>query len=309
LSHQKGEERVKLMANLVNDDSVHGQDGRLISLEDTRLYIVERGQGYPLFLLHGGPGLDHHEFGDYLDPLTDSYRLILVDQRGQGRSDRVPEESLSLEQMAADVVSLAAALELERYAVLGHSYGALVALQNAVDFPGQAAQTIVSSGFPSARFLAQVEQNLKDFEPVELRKQVADSWAREPHVQTPEEVAELLRDQLPFHFADPRDPRIKEFQQRTAGEVYSPDVLRYFASQDYGGIEVEDRLGLITQPVLVLAGRYDRTCSVEAAQAIAKGVPQAELVVFENSAHMTYVEETKRYLQVVREFLDRHGGV
>jgi proline-specific peptidase len=296
------------MADPVNDESVHGQDGRLVSLGDTRLYVVERGQGYPLFLLHGGPGLDHHEFGDYLDPLTDAYRLILVDQRGQGRSDRVSEDSLCLEQMAADVVTLAAALELERYAVLGHSYGALVALQNAVDYPGQAAQTIVSSGFPSARFLAQVEKNLKNFEPQELRKQVADSWARELQVQTPEEVAELLRDQLPFHFADPRDPRIQEYQRRTAGEVYSPDVLRHFASQDYGGIEVEDRLRLIAQPVLVLAGRYDRTCSVEAAQTIAQGVPDAELVVFENSAHMSYVEETKRYLLVVHEFLDRHRG-
>jgi pimeloyl-ACP methyl ester carboxylesterase len=42
-------------------------------------------------------------------------------------------------------------------------------------------------------------------------------------------------------------------------------VLRRFASEEYGGIEVEERLGDVTQPVLVLAGRHDRTCSVEAA--------------------------------------------
>jgi proline iminopeptidase len=293
------------MQNQIDDKPGSEHTGRLVSIGDTRLNVVERGHGYPLILLHGGPGLDHHEFGDYLDSLADAYRLILVDQRGQGGSDRVSKDTLSLEQMAADVISLAAALELEQYAVLGHSYGALVALQNAVDYPGQAALTIISSGFPSARFLAQVEQNLKTFEPRELRQQVADSWARELQVQTPEDVAGLLRDQLPFHFADPRDPRIEEFQERTSGEIYSADVLRNFASQEYGGIEVEDRLDTIPQPVLVLAGRHDRTCSVEAAQAIAQGVPHAELVVFENSAHMSYVEENERYLQVVREFLDQ----
>jgi proline iminopeptidase len=111
---------------------------------------------------------------------------------------------------------------------------------------------------------------------------------------------------IPFHFADPFDPRIAELEQRTAGTVYSPEVLRKFSAEDYGGIEVEDRLGDIPQPVLVLAGRYDRTCSVEAAEFMAANVPNAELVVFEKSAHMTFVEENERYVTTVRAFLDRH---
>lgn len=245
--------------------------GRYVSIEDTRLFAVERGQGYPLLVLHGGPGLDHHMFGGYLDPLTDRYRLIFVDQRSQGRSDRTPESTWTLEQMARDVISLARAMKLDRYAVLGHSYGAFVALQNAVEFPGQAAQTIVSSGIPSARFLDHVERNLQAFEPVELRKQVASSWEREKTVETQEDVADLLHDQVPFHFANPLDPRIKEYEERAAGSVYSPHVLRHFAGQDYGGIEVEEGLIDVTRPVLVLAGRHDRVCSVEAAEAIARG--------------------------------------
>lgn len=278
---------------------------RYVNIGDTRLYIVERGQGFPLFLLHGGPGLDHSMFGDYLDPLADEFRLILVDQRGQGRSDRVDEGSLSLAQMARDVKTLADALELRAYAVLGHSYGAFVALQNAVDYPGAASATLVSSGLPSARFLDRVWENLAVFEPVELREQVTSSWEREKVVQTHEECAALLSDQLPFQFREPHDPRIAEFEQRTAGGVNSPYVLRYFANQDYGGIEVEEQLSRVTQPVLVLAGRYDRTCTVEGAEAIARGLPDAELVVFEESAHMTYVEENERYLAVVRDFLRR----
>src|SRR5215213_10212993 len=115
------------------------------------------------------------------------------------------------------------------------------------------------------------------FEPVELREQVTSSWEREKSVQIQEDVSELLHDQLPFHFADPRDPRIGEYERRTAGAVYSTDVLRRFASEEYGGIEVEARLSDVTQPVLVLAGRHDRTCSVEAARTIAERVRRESL--------------------------------
>jgi proline iminopeptidase len=283
--------------------------GRLVDIGDTSLYVVERGSagGYPLLVLHGGPGDDHHEFGDYLDPLGQEHRLLLVDQRGQGRSGPADPRTWTLEQMAADVVTLAKALSLDRYAVLGHSFGSLVALQNAVDFPGQASQTVVSSGFPSVRFLQHVGRTLASFEPEELREQVAASWARETEIETPEEFAQLLHDQLPFHFADPLDPRIAEYERRTAGAAYSPAVLRHFAAMGYGGIEVEDRLAEIAHPVLVLAGRHDRACSVEAAETMAGGIPNAELVVFENSGHMTFVEEPALYVAVVRDFLARHA--
>ncbi|MBD0317280.1 MAG: alpha/beta fold hydrolase [Thermoleophilia bacterium] len=282
-------------------------EGRLVAIGDTALFVVERGNGYPIIVLHGGPGLDHRMWGSYLDPLADRYRLVLVDQRSQGRSEGAPEETWTLERMAADVTGLAEALGLRRYATLGHSYGAFVVLQHAVDFPGHAAQTIVSSGIPASRFLADVERNLETFEPIELRDQVAASWEREKTVRTREECDELLHEQLPFHFADPRDPRIALFEREIEGGLSSPDVIRTFANAEYGGIDVEARLGEIPQAVLVLAGRHDRTCSVEAAEAIARGVPNAELVVFEESGHMTYVEENARYLAVVQDFLERHG--
>ena len=193
---------------------------RHIDIGDTRLFIVERGRGYPLIVLHGGPGLDHHEFADYLDPLCDQFRLILVDMRAQGQSDMCSEETWSLEQMARDVVSLVNGLDLDQYAVLGHSYGAFVALQHAVDFPGAAAHTIVSGGVPSSRFLEVVDQNLAEFEPAELRKPVADSWAREATAQTQEDFASLMHDQMPFHFGNPLDPCIAEYEARTAETVY-----------------------------------------------------------------------------------------
>lgn len=282
------------------------EDGRLVDIGDTKLFVVERGGGYPLLVLHGGPGADHHMFGDYLDPLADEFRLILVHQRAQGRSERPPEETWTLEQMSRDVISLAGALGLPRYAVLGHSFGAFVALQHAVNGgPGSASQVIVSSGLPSSSYLAAVNKNLESFEPIELRDQVAASWAREATVATHEEFAELHADQAPFHFANPLDPRIEDYNSRTSGARYSPEIIRLLSAQGYGGIEVEERLGEVKVPVLVLGGRYDRACVIEGSEAIARGIPGAELVIFEESAHMTFVEENEKYITTVRAFLKR----
>ena len=129
-------------------------EGRLVAIDDTSLWVVTRGDGpLPLFVLHGGPGLDHHEFADYLDALGDRCTLHLVDQRAQGRSDRsAPEHTWTLARMAQDVTMLALAMGLPRYAVFGHSYGAFVALQHAIDYPGQAAASIVSCGVPAMRW-------------------------------------------------------------------------------------------------------------------------------------------------------------
>jgi proline iminopeptidase len=278
----------------------------LVRAGDTRLNVEERGAGdLAVIVLHGGPGLDHTMFGTWLDPLADAYRLLLVDERSQGRSDPAPPETWTLTRHARDVEALAEALGLERYAVLGHSFGAFIALQHAVDFAGRPAGTIVSSGLPSERFLGHVEEQLAAFEPVELREQVTASWAREAEARTPDDVAELFADQLPFHFADPRDPRIDDLRAAMAGAVYAPDVLRMAATDGYGHIEVEDRLGDVTHPLLVIAGRHDRTCSVQGAEAIAGGVPAADLVVLEDSGHMTYVEEPNAYREAVRHFLGR----
>jgi len=282
------------------------QTERLVDVGDTRLFVAERGEGFPVIVLHGGPGLDHTMFADYLDPLTDAYRLLLVDQRSHGRSDETPPETWTLDRMANDVAALAASLDLGgAYAVLGHSYGSFVALKHAVDRSGEVAGTIVSSGAATTRWLAGLDERVAAFEPADLRAQVEASWAKEPVVASREELVTLLADQMPWHFADPRDPRIADYNARTGHLVGSADVLRHMANEGYGGIDVEAALGTVEHAVLVLAGRHDRTLPVEESAAVADGIPGAELVVFEHSGHMTFVEEQADYLRVVRDFLDR----
>ena len=290
-------------------------DGRLVQVLDTRLFVEERGEGFPVVVLHGGPGLDHHEFGDYLDPLGDEFRLILVDQRSQGRSDLAAEHTWTIENMAEDVVHLAWALELDRYAVLGHSFGGFVALQNAVDFPGMATATIVSSGVPSARATSwRVERNLAKFEPVEhLRERVRASWDREPDARTTTGRESIVLEQLPFHFADPADPRIAEYEARTAGARYAPDVLRRFARVRLRRHRRRGPPGAgRSSPSWRWPGATTGRARSRGPRPSPRGFPRGELVVFERSAHMAFVEETEAYLAAVRSFLGRpcrRGGL
>jgi pimeloyl-ACP methyl ester carboxylesterase len=283
--------------------------GRLVPVHDTHLFIVERGDpaALPLLVLHGGPGLDHTMFGDYLDPLGDRYRLVLIDGRAQGRSDRGSDpHSWTLQQHASDVSAVAAALGVEEYAVLGHSFGAFVALQHAADAPGAAVATVVSSGVPADRFLDEVPKGLAVFEPEELRAQVTSSWEREATVETDEECKQLLADQLPWHFADPRDPRMADFAAQTEHMRYSAAVLRS-ASLEGGGlsIDVEEGLRHVPQPLLACTGRHDRTCVPAGSERIAELAPKGELHIFESAGHMTFVEANEEYLRVVGDFLDR----
>ena len=101
---------------------------RLVELDDgVSLNIAEVGSGHPLILLHGGPGLDHHELHPWLDPLAGAgFRMIYVDMRGQGGSERVDPQSLTIQVFAQDVDRLARALELEQFSLYGHSFGAIV---------------------------------------------------------------------------------------------------------------------------------------------------------------------------------------
>lgn len=282
----------------------------LLDIGDTRLYahIVGDASRPPLIVLHGGPGLDHTEFGTYLDALADTVRLVILDQRAQGQSDRdAPQDTWTLAQMAADVSRVAAALNAPRYAVLGHSYGAFVALQHAADFPGAATATIACCGVGSSHWLEAIPAKLETFEPLAMREQVRASWADEVNVTTEADFARLMHEQMPWHFGDPLDARIAEYEAHTAAlhPRYAPDVLRQFSVAGYGGIEVEDRLGAVTQPLLALAGRHDRTCPPEASVLVADRAPAGELHVFEHSGHMPFVEQPEEFLSIVRAFLQR----
>ncbi len=241
----------------------------------------------------------------WLDPLGDSFRLIYMDLRGQGRSARVDPETLSLARFAQDVSTLAKTLGFARYAVLGHSFGSFVALAHAVE-RGEASHYILSGCTASfSKTAPEIERNLASFEPEELREQVSESWALEPHAKTQEDVRRLLEMQMPFHFATTQSDAYRRYIAASDGAIYAPEVLAYFAANQYP-IEYEDRLGTVRPPTLVITGEHDRTCTPRAARDLHVGIPASELVIVPQAGHMTYVEQPRVYFDAVRGFFARH---
>jgi proline iminopeptidase len=278
-----------------------------VTIDGMRLFYLRVGaeENYPLVVLHGGPGLDHTMFRPWLDPLSDTFRLIYLDLRGHGRSERVDPSTLTLSRYAEDVTKLATALGLEQYALLGHSYGAFVTLVHAVE-QGDASHYIISSGSASmTKSMPEVHANLASFEPVELREQVTESWAREPHVRTVEEAAELLRMQMPFHFASVESDAYRRYAEEEDRTVYAPEVLAYTAAHEYS-MEYEESLDRIRKPVLILAGEHDRTTTPRAAREMHAAIADSELLLIPGAGHMTYIEEPEVYFAAVRDFFARH---
>jgi proline iminopeptidase len=269
-----------------------------VTLDDGyRLFVEEVGAGFPLIVLHGGPGLDHTMFRPWLDPLGDEFRLLYVDERGQGRSERTDPQMLSLEAFARDVDLLAAALGLERFALLGHSFGAIITTWHATELGTAAAYVISGGGDSSEALMADVEASFEELG--DLRQVIEDSWEREKSVQTEAECAQLLEDQMPFHFHGTAPPGFGD------GTVYSPAVLRHFANAGYGDFDYRPKRGGVTRPTLVVVGEHDRTTTPRAARVLHEGISGSDLVVIPDAGHMSYVESPELYLGSVRAFLRR----
>jgi proline iminopeptidase len=257
-------------------------------------------------LLHGGPGLDHHMFRPWLDPLAQQgFRLLYVDERGQGASQRVDPETLSLSVFARDVDLLARALALDEFALLGHSFGAIIALCHALE-RGSAAQYVISAAAASTQaLLSDVEREIERFEPAAMREQIKRSWAEEAEVVTVEDARSLMESQLPFHFLEMGDA-YRAFAERD-DTVYAPEVLRHFARIGYGDFEWMDHLRWISKPMLIICGRGDRTCKVERSREIAAEVAGSKLVVLERAGHMSFVEQPAAFMRALREFFVEQG--
>ncbi len=264
------------------------------------LWIEEVGDGLPVFVLHGGPGLDHQHLRPWLDPLADDVRLLYVDERGQGRSDRVEPASLSLDVFARDVDLAADTLGLEAFAVLGHSFGAMIATHHAIEV-GTAAGYVISAGGDSSAALEQdVGASLEALG--DAGTPIAESWEREQTVETEDEFRDLMRVQWPFHFAGPVP---EDFSDTT---IYTPEVIRHFASAGYGGFDYVPDLPRVKRPTLVLVGEEDRTTTVRAAGVLHEGIAGSELTVIPAVGHMSFMEAPEAYLAAVRPFLRRVAG-
>jgi proline iminopeptidase len=105
-----------------------------MSIRDVSLFVEVVGHGYPLLLMHGGPGAEHWTMLPFRR-LADRFTLVFYDHRCNGRSEGPPVESMTWENLTADADALRQKLGFEKWAVLGHSFGGHVALEYALRYP------------------------------------------------------------------------------------------------------------------------------------------------------------------------------
>src|SRR5690348_10492942 len=109
-------------------NAVYPQQEGFVDANGVMLYYLTFGRGEPLLILHGGPGASHDYFLPYLLPLARHHRLVFIDERGSGRSQKLQDPSgYTVENMVEDVEAVRQALSLDKITLLGHSYGGVLA--------------------------------------------------------------------------------------------------------------------------------------------------------------------------------------
>jgi proline iminopeptidase len=268
--------------------------------------VAGGGAGIPLLTLHGGPGVPH----DYLEPLErlgDERPVVFYDQLGCGRSERPSDRSLwRVERYIEELKQVRAALGLARIHLLGQSWGTMLATEYLLSHPPGVQSVIMANPAISIpRFIADVTRlrgQLPEFARTALERCSAAAGANDPAYQVA--TLEFYRrhvcrlDPWPDAFNRAVAGMGKESYEAMWGpnEFTTTGVLKDF--------DRSARLGELKLPMLFLAGRYDEA-TPESAAYYRSLAPGSELVIFEKSSHMPQLEETDRYLAVVRDFLMR----
>ena len=262
----------------------------------------------PLLALHGGPGSTHNYFAPLERLAEDGRTVVLYDQVGCGRSEKRDDVEFSLELFVDEVDALRTELGLERVHLLGTSWGGMLALEHALRRPGTLASLILSSTLAFVGDWEVEARRLRDELPVEVRA-VLDRHEAAGTYDDPEyERAMAVFDARHFHRGEPR-PELERMQEEKGVAAYRAMVgpNEWTMTGVLKGWDVRSRLAELDVPALVARGRYDM-CSDAIARTLVDGIRGARYIVFEHSSHTPVLEETDRYLEVVRDFVDEVDG-
>jgi len=153
-----------LLLSLSFSVSGNCQEDGFIKTEDGVLHFKKYGNGEPLLIINGGPGLDCEGFTPLAKLLSDKYMTILFDQRGTGKSKlkQVDSTTVTMELMARDMETIRNYFKIKKWIVLGHSFGGWMAEYYAVHYPDPIKAMILSStGGIDLRILDYFNENLQ----------------------------------------------------------------------------------------------------------------------------------------------------
>ncbi|WP_367161278.1 alpha/beta hydrolase (plasmid) [Kozakia baliensis] len=258
-----------------------------------RLYYEEKGQGRPLLMIHGWT-FSSRFFYKNIEPLSEHARVITIDLRGHGQSDK-PSHGYRISRLAADLRDFLSALDLQNVTVLGWSLGCPV-IWSYLELFGQkrirdailVQQTPKQYYTPDWKFghAACYDQAGLTFTQQQL---TLDAAAFDE-----QNLTSCLQHSLP---QEERDFLLKEMKK-------CPTYARSALMEDHTGHDWRDLLPHLEIPALVMVARKDKVLNPDGPAWVAKNMPNAQTIIFEDSAHMLFVDEAERFNRSVVSYLN-----
>jgi proline iminopeptidase len=272
-----------------------------IPIRDVSLFVKTAGQGYPLLLLHGGPGMDHTSLLPLL-PCGERFTLIYLDQRCNGRSNGIPVHTMTWDNLTADAEAIREHLGFEHWAVLGHSFGGMVAMEYALRYPESLDHLVLVDTGGDIRWV-------QERAPEELARRGYSSGTVElarrfyrGRIEPREMSLAFMRFGRAFYHHMSRLGMLREMLAARHMQARPEALIEGFGTL-LPGWSIMDRLGAITAPTLVVAGSSDFQYPPEHQRELAAAIPGAELRLIDEAGHNAPHERPDEVLAAVRTFL------
>jgi proline iminopeptidase len=270
-------------------------------INDSQIYIKRLGKGQPMLVMHGGPGLDHTIFRPWLDKLDEQVELIYYDHRGNGRSTRPASmESITHGTWAADADALRTYLGFKKVILFGHSYGGYLAQEYAVRFGQHLAGLILCNTGPAFDYMPIVQANAAARGTPDALAALNEVFAQNKNDDS--YLRSLWMRILPLYFKH-YDPQIGRAMDEATS--YSAAAWNQAKANCLPKFNTLGRLKEIKAPTLILGGADDWLTPVEQSRRMHAKLPNSELVIFENSGHFLYIEETDKFITTIENWLAR----
>lgn len=272
-----------------------------MSIRGVSLFVKVIGNGYPLVLMHGGPGLDYSTLLS-LQPLADQYSLVFYDHRCNGQSEGAELLSMTWENLTTDAEALRQALGFDKWAVLGHSFGGNVALEYALRYPQSLSQLILMDTGGDQWWVNQNGPEILARRGFSASAVQAARRFYNGQMTTKEYLSLFMKFNRGYFY---HDNELKIIQQMLTGHMPKVryDTLIFAYTQLLKGWSVMDRLAEIKVPTLVIAGRYDFLFPPEHQAILADRIPDSRLVLVERAGHNPHDEQPIQTIPAIRSFL------
>ena len=243
-----------------------------IDVNGVMIYFEILGRGEPLMIVHGGPGASHDYFLPYLLPLARHNRIIFIDERGSGQSQKLEDASqYTVENMVEDVEAVRQALGLGKMSLLGHSYGGALAQAYALKYQRNLTHLILASTWSSTKALNEVFVRMKQNMAPELRDRINKMEGGSlfghglPYQQNRYTndymIAAWGEGYFPYLYHNRPDPNYDPI----SNGVMSWDLYRemwgshgeFVVDGNLKSVEYTDRLATLKVPTLILVGDHD----------------------------------------------------